>query len=45
MKHIAAKGINSVYGRSKRIVVFGEDKMSKMNINRHRFAHERKSKK
>ena len=29
MKHIAAKGINSAYGRAKDIVLFGEDKTSK----------------
>ena len=45
MKHIAAKGINSVYDRSKGIDCFGEDKTSQRNINRHRFTHKRKSKK
>ena len=45
MKHIAAKGINSVYSESKGIVLFGEDKTSQRNTNRDKFAHERKSKK
>ena len=31
MKHIAAKGANSAYGRSKDIVLFGEDKTSQRN--------------
>ena len=45
MKHIAAKGINSAYDRSKGIVLFGEDKTSKKTIHHYRFAYERKSKK
>ena len=45
MKYTAAKGINSVYGRSKVSVFFGDDKTSKRNTPRHRFAHEKKSKK
>ena len=45
MKHIAVKGINSAYGRSKGSVLFGEDKTNKRNTPRHRFAHEKKSKK
>ena len=45
MKHIAAKGINSAYSRSKDIVLIGEDKTSKRNTSRHRFVHEKKSKK
>ena len=45
MKYIAAKGIRSAYGRSKGSVLFGEDKTNKRNNPRHRFAHEKKSKK
>ena len=45
MKHIAAKDINSAYGRSKGSVLFGEDKTNKRNTPCHRFAHEKKSKK
>ena len=45
MKHIAAKDINSAYGRSQGIMLFGKDKTSKRNISRHRYAHERKSNK
>ena len=45
MKHIVVNVINSAYGRSQIIVLFGEDKMSKRNIKRHRFGHEMKSKK
>ena len=44
MKHIATKGIKSVYSRSKGILLFGEDETSKRNTPRHRFAHEKKSK-
>ena len=44
MKHIAAKDINSVYGRSKSIVLFGEDKTSKRHIPCHRFVHEKNPK-
>ena len=32
MKHIAAKGINLAYDRSKGIVLFGEDKTSKRDV-------------
>ena len=45
MKHIATKGTNSSYGRSKDSVLFGEDKTGKRNTPRHRFVHEKKSKK
>ena len=45
MKHIPAKGIKLAYGGSKCFVMFGEDEISKMSIPRHRFAHEKKSKK
>ena len=45
MKRIAAKGINSAYGRSKGSVFFGEDKTNKRNTPSHKFAHENKSKK
>ena len=45
MKHITAKSINSAYGRSKGVVLFGEDKTNKRNTPRHRFAYENKSKK
>ena len=44
MKHIAAKGINLVYGRLKVSVLFGDDKTNKSNTPRHSFAHENKSK-
>ena len=45
MKHIATKGINLAYGRSKGIVLFGKDKTSKKTTTHHRFEHEKKSKK
>ena len=45
MKHIAAKGINSVYGTSNSIVLFGEDTSSQRNSKRHKYAHERRPKK
>ena len=45
MIHIAAKGVDSAYGRSKDIVLFGEDKTSQSNIKCHRFGHKMKSKK
>ena len=44
MKHIAAKGINSVYGTSDGIMLFGENKISQKNIKHHKYAHERRSK-
>ena len=44
MKHIAAKGINSAYGRSKVIVLLGESNTNKRNNPRRRFAHEKTSK-
>ena len=44
-KHIAAKGINSAYGRSKDSVLFGEYKTSKRNTLCHRFTQKKKSKK
>ena len=45
MKHIDVNGINSAYGRSKGIVLFGEKKTSKRNIHHHKFACENKLKK
>ena len=45
MKHIAAKGINSSYGRSKGIVLFVEDKTIQRNSKRHKYAYEMRSKK
>ena len=45
MKHINAKDISSLYGRSQGSVLFDEDKRSKSNLPRHRFAYESKSKK
>ena len=44
MKHIAANDISSEYGKSKHIVLVGEDETSQRSINRHNFAHERRSK-
>ena len=44
-KHIAAKGIHSTYGRSKGIVLFGEDYTNKKTISCYSFAYEMKSKK
>ena len=37
MKHIAAKGVNLLYDRSKCIVLFGENKTNMRNIECHRF--------
>ena len=45
MKHIAVKGINSIYDKPKGIVLLGEDTKSQRNIKRHKYAHERRSKK
>ena len=45
MKDITANGINSTYGTSNGIVLFGDGKMSQRYFKRHIYANEMRSKK